>query len=374
MARRYYDAGVAERSIARYRTEQRVSFVHPAAARLRPRRSALMAKAQIGYAAMLEQFHPTELVELCDGRRGRRLLGRHGRRPPPAVGAAAGPGRVRLGFMTAAAERTKGDVGPGVTCPSFRQHPAIIAQAAATMAAMYPGRFWLGLGSGEALNEHVVAGYWPEAPERIARMFEAIEIMRKLFTGKDVKHKGDVLQDGDDAAVDDARRAAADLRRHRRADHGQEDRPAVRRADHRRRAGGQDRDDLREVPRGLPRGRQGPGRRSKFILQLHLSWAPTDEEALANAHDRVAQRRHEVPQAGHPLTARLRADGQARAAGGLPGPHADQRPISRRTAARSRSSSTWASTRSTCTTSGATSASGSRRSAAKSCRRSPASG
>ena len=93
--------------------------------------------------------------------------------------------------MTAAAERTKGDVGPGVTCPSFRQHPAIIAQAAATLAAMYPDRFWLGLGSGEALNEHVVGGYWPEAPERIDRMFEAIEIMRKLFSGKDVKHKGE---------------------------------------------------------------------------------------------------------------------------------------------------------------------------------------
>src|SRR5947207_14057880 len=92
--------------------------------------------------------------------------------------------------MTAAAERTRGDIGPGVTCPSFRSHPAIIAQAAATMAAMYPGRFWLGVGSGEALNEHVVAGYWPEVAERITRLFEAIELMQKLFTGKDVKHDG----------------------------------------------------------------------------------------------------------------------------------------------------------------------------------------
>ena len=80
-------------------------------------------------------------------------------------------------------------MGPGVTCPSFRQHPAIIAQAAATMAAMYPGRFWLGLGSGEALNEHVVGGYWPEAARADLPMFEAIEIIHKLFSGKDVKHK-----------------------------------------------------------------------------------------------------------------------------------------------------------------------------------------
>src|SRR2546427_255742 len=92
--------------------------------------------------------------------------------------------------MAAAAEHTRGVIGPGVTCPSFRSHPAIIAQAAATMSAMYPGRNWLGLGSGEALNEHVVAGYWPETPERIARMFEALEIIRKLFSGKDVKHQG----------------------------------------------------------------------------------------------------------------------------------------------------------------------------------------
>lgn len=50
--------------------------------------------------------------------------------------------------MTAIAERTTGDIGPGVTCPSFRMHPAIVAQASATLAAMYPGRHWLGLGSG----------------------------------------------------------------------------------------------------------------------------------------------------------------------------------------------------------------------------------
>jgi G6PDH family F420-dependent oxidoreductase len=70
----------------------------------------------------------------------------------------------------------------------------MVAQASATLGAMYPGRHWLGLGSGEALNEHIVGGYWPEAPERINRMFEAIEIINKLFTasiaGKDVKHSG----------------------------------------------------------------------------------------------------------------------------------------------------------------------------------------
>src|SRR5690554_6541979 len=96
--------------------------------------------------------------------------------------------------LAALGERTVGDIGPGVTAPTFRWHPAMVAQASATLAAMYPGRHWLGLGSGEALNEHILGVYWPEAPERINRMFEAIDIIRKLFTaslaGKDVKHSG----------------------------------------------------------------------------------------------------------------------------------------------------------------------------------------
>jgi coenzyme F420-dependent glucose-6-phosphate dehydrogenase len=150
-----------------------------------------MAKAEIGYAAMLEQFHPTELVGFCKAAEKAGFSGvmaaDHVQPWVPQQGQAA----FVWSFMAAAAEHTKGDIGPGVTCPSFRSHPAVTAQAAATMAAMYPGRFWLGLGSGEALNEHFVAGYWPEVPERIARMFESIEIMRKLFSGKEVKHKGE---------------------------------------------------------------------------------------------------------------------------------------------------------------------------------------
>jgi G6PDH family F420-dependent oxidoreductase len=78
--------------------------------------------------------------------------------------------------------------GPGVTCPSFRYHPAVVAQAAATLGAMFPGRFWLGLGSGEALNEHVVGGVWPEPHVRLKMMQEAIAIIKKLFSGKVARH------------------------------------------------------------------------------------------------------------------------------------------------------------------------------------------
>ena len=97
--------------------------------------------------------------------------------------------------LAALGERTTGDMGPGVTCPSFRFHPALVAQAAATTEAMYPGRHWLGLGSGEALNEHVVAGYWPEGPQRVSMLFEAVRLIRQLFdaslAGKDTKFAGE---------------------------------------------------------------------------------------------------------------------------------------------------------------------------------------
>jgi coenzyme F420-dependent glucose-6-phosphate dehydrogenase len=66
----------------------------------------------------------------------------------------------------------------------------VIAHAAATLGAMFPGRFWLGLGAGEALNEHVVGGEWPEIGVRSSMMFEAIEVISKLFTGQVTKHQG----------------------------------------------------------------------------------------------------------------------------------------------------------------------------------------
>jgi len=149
---------------------------------------------RVGYAAMLEQFHPTELVDLCAAAEQAGFSGvmaaDHFQPWVPQQGEAAFVWSV----LAAVGERTTGDMGPGVTCPSFRFHPAIVAQAAATLEAMYPGRSWLGVGSGEALNEHVIAGYWPEAGERSLRMFEAIEVIRKLFdaslAGKDVKHEG----------------------------------------------------------------------------------------------------------------------------------------------------------------------------------------
>ena len=91
----------------------------------------------------------------------------------------------------AIAEATDGlRLGTGVTCPTIRIHPAIIAQAAATSAALMPGRFFLGVGSGENLNEHVLGDRWPEASVRIEMMAEAIEVIRTLWKGGLQSHHG----------------------------------------------------------------------------------------------------------------------------------------------------------------------------------------
>ncbi|MFN2525929.1 MAG: TIGR03557 family F420-dependent LLM class oxidoreductase [Actinomycetota bacterium] len=81
-------------------------------------------------------------------------------------------------------------LGTGVTAPILRIHPAIVAQAAATAAEMMEGRFFLGLGSGEHLNEHVLGQKWPPAAVRLEMLEESIEVMRALWTGEWTSHRG----------------------------------------------------------------------------------------------------------------------------------------------------------------------------------------
>jgi coenzyme F420-dependent glucose-6-phosphate dehydrogenase len=81
-------------------------------------------------------------------------------------------------------------VGTAVTCPTVRIHPAIVAQAAATMAALMPGRFFLGVGTGENLNEHILGDRWPETEVRQERLTEAIEVIRLLWQGGNRSYHG----------------------------------------------------------------------------------------------------------------------------------------------------------------------------------------
>jgi G6PDH family F420-dependent oxidoreductase len=96
------------------------------------------------------------------------------------------------GLIGAISQRTERLVlGTGVTCPTVRIHPAIIAQAAATAATLMPGRFFLGVGSGEALNEHILGDKWPEADVRLEMLEESVEVMRLLWQGGVQSHYGD---------------------------------------------------------------------------------------------------------------------------------------------------------------------------------------
>ena len=82
-------------------------------------------------------------------------------------------------------------VGTAVTCPTVRTHPAVVAQASATAAAMLDGRFFLGVGTGENLNEHVTGERWPEHEVRLEMLEEAVDVIRELWTGENVSHHGE---------------------------------------------------------------------------------------------------------------------------------------------------------------------------------------
>lgn len=94
------------------------------------------------------------------------------------------------GVIGAIGATTSLRVTTAVTCPTVRIHPAVIAQAAATAKLLCDGRFRLGVGTGEALNEHVLGDHWPDADHRLEMIEEAVEVMRALWTGEQISHEG----------------------------------------------------------------------------------------------------------------------------------------------------------------------------------------
>jgi probable non-F420 flavinoid oxidoreductase len=162
-----------------------------------------------------------------------------------------------------------------ISAPGYRYHPAVIAQGAATLAQMNPGRLWLALGSGEAINESITGLPWPEKQERNARLLECVQIIRALFAGETVTHHGrvtvaeaklytrpeePVMLVG--AAVTEATAewvgswADALITVHAQPE---------------------------QLGKVIEAFRQGGGLGKRIILQAALSWAPTEEEAEAEA-------------------------------------------------------------------------------------------
>jgi len=97
-----------------------------------------------------------------------------------------------LGDIAASTETIP--VGVGVTCPTIRIHPAVVAHAAATTALLFGDRFFLGVGTGEALNEHILGHRWPPADTRLGMLEEAVGIIRALWTGETLDHRGDFYE------------------------------------------------------------------------------------------------------------------------------------------------------------------------------------
>ena len=178
-------------------------------------------------------------------------------------------------FLGAALQATGLPFGV-VNSPGQRYHPAIIAQAAATLAELFPGRLWVALGTGEASNEHITGDPWPTKSERNARLRECVDVMRALFAGQVVDHDGLVR-------VDRARLwtlpneppnlvgAAVSAETARWCGGWAEGLVTIN----------QPRETLERVIAGF---REGGGEGRPLYLQVHLSWAETEEEALGIAH------------------------------------------------------------------------------------------
>src|SRR3954464_9247254 len=146
---------------------------------------------ELGYAFSSEEHSPASLVGQARAAEeagfGFWLISHH----IQPWGDAQGDNAFLLAVIGGIAQTTDGfRIGTGVTCPTIRIHPAIIAHAAATCACLMPGRFFLGVGTGENLNEHVTGAKWPAPDERLEMLEEAVEVMRLLWKGGYQTHRG----------------------------------------------------------------------------------------------------------------------------------------------------------------------------------------
>ncbi len=145
--------------------------------------------ADIGYHASHEQHPPGELLSLVQRAEQAGfehvLASDHFHPWSPTQGESAHV----WSWLGAALQATSVTFGT-VNCPAYRYHPAVVAQAAASLRSMYPERFWLAIGSGQLLNEGISAERWPPKPERNARLREAASVVRDLWSGEEVTHYG----------------------------------------------------------------------------------------------------------------------------------------------------------------------------------------
>ena len=232
--------------------------------------------ARIGFHASHEQFPPSELinlVKLAEQAGFDCAMSSDHFRP---WGPAQGQSGYAWSWLGAALQATRLPLGV-ISAPGYRYHPAILAQAGATLCEMFPGRLWMCLGSGQRLNEDLTGIAWPEKAERNARLEECAGIIRALLRGETVSHHGRVtLVDGKlyslpktpplllGAAVTET---TAEF--------------VGRWADGLLTVSGKP-DAVRKLVEAF---RRGGGEGKPLFMQVGLNWAPTEEEAVQGAHE-----------------------------------------------------------------------------------------
>lgn len=146
---------------------------------------------EIGYALSSEEHRPADLVRFAERAEAIgfkfALISDHYHPWVDQQGQSPFVWTV-IGAIAQATSRLR--LGTGVTCPIMRIHPAVIAQAAATAGSLMPGRFFLGLGAGENLNEHITGKHWPEGEVRLEMLAEALAVIRLLWRGGEQSHRG----------------------------------------------------------------------------------------------------------------------------------------------------------------------------------------
>lgn len=148
----------------------------------------------IGYHASHEQFAPSDLLNWTVQAEKAGFAAAMCSDHSAPWSEQQGESGFAFSWLGAALQSTDMSFG-SVTTPGYRYHPLIIAQATATLCSMFEGRYWIALGSGEALNERMVGLGWPEKDERDARLRECVEIIRALWRGETVTHQGLVRTD-----------------------------------------------------------------------------------------------------------------------------------------------------------------------------------
>jgi coenzyme F420-dependent glucose-6-phosphate dehydrogenase len=232
--------------------------------------------AIVGYHASHEQFDPASLLEhvIHAERAGFDAAMCSDHITPWSL--SQGESGFAWSWLGAALQATSLSFGV-VNAPGIRYHPAIIAQAAATLALMYPGRFWIALGTGQAMNEHITGERWPLKAERNARLRECVEVIRALWAGETVTHHGHIRLE--EARVwslpDDPPLVVGPALTEETAEFvGSWADAFITVAA-----------PTEKLEAMIAAFRRGGGERKPMFLQSHVSFAQTDEEAHANAFD-----------------------------------------------------------------------------------------